>query len=145
IPDTAQLRNPRHLQALHEGCVRSGRVSFLEGATAHEIIVENGRAKGIRTASEVLTGGAVLVAAGAWTDELLKPLGFQLNVEPVRGQIVLLNAGEVVFRRILVWGSRYLVPRLDGRVLVGSTEERVGFDKGTTADAVAGLHELAIR
>jgi glycine oxidase len=145
IPDTAQLRNPRHIQALHEACVRSGLVTFLEGTSANEILVENGRVKGVRTTGEVLSGGAVLVATGAWADHLLEPLGCRLKIEPVRGQIVLLNAGEVTFHRILVWGSRYMVPRLDGRVLVGSTEEHAGFDKTPTADAIASLHELAVR
>jgi glycine oxidase len=62
----------------------------------------------------------------------------------VRGQIALLNTGAPLFRRVLCRGKRYLVPRADGRVLVGSTEEDAGFDKRTTAVAIAGLLELAV-
>jgi glycine oxidase len=145
IPDTAQLRNPRHMQALREACARSGRVAFREGTTIRGIIIEHGRAKGVRVGNEVISGSAVLAATGAWADQLLEPIGIRLKVEPVRGQIVLLNAGKVLFKRILVWGSRYLVPRLDGRVLIGSTEEHVGFDKGTTEEAIGALHALALR
>jgi glycine oxidase len=61
------------------------------------------------------------------------------DIQPVRGQIVLLNTGDSLVRRILMRGPRYLVPRPDGRVLIGSTEESVGFRKQTTAQAVQSL------
>ena len=145
VPGMAQLRNPRHLQALRAACLHTNAVTFLEGTAAQGFVVEKNRVKGIRTTNEVLASDTVLLAAGAWIDRLLEPLGWQLGIEPVRGQIVLLNAGEMVFRSILVWGSLYLVPRLDGRVLIGSTEEHVGFEKATTAEAVAGLLDLGLR
>jgi glycine oxidase len=62
---------------------------------------------------------------------------------PVRGQIVLYRCHSPPFQRILNEGSRYLVPRDDGRVLVGSTEEEVGFDKSTTTEGLAELQRLA--
>ena len=76
---------------------------------------------------------------------MLEPLGRRLNIQPVRGQIALLNPGTIVFRNILIWGARYLVPRLDGRVLIGSTEEHVGFAKTSTATGIHGLLELGLR
>src|SRR5207253_2207305 len=68
----------------------------------------------------------------------------QTGIQPVRGQIVLLNPGQVLFRRVLILGARYLVPRQDGRVLAGSTEEEAGFEKQTTAEGVTGLIQLAV-
>ena len=145
VPGMAQLRNPRHMQALKAACLALGNVTLLEETPAHGLLVEGRRVKGVRTPGEVLTGDRVLVAAGAWTDRLLEPLGLRLRIEPVRGQIALLNPGRVVFRRILMWGARYLVPRLDGRVLIGSTEEHAGFDKTTTAEGIEGLLALGLR
>jgi glycine oxidase len=145
IPGMAQLRNPRHLQALRAACLGTKKVVFREDTPVEGFVSEKDRIQGIRTANEVLRGDAYLLAAGAWTDRLLEPLGCRLNIEPVRGQIVLLNAGEVVFRRILIWGSRYLVPRLDGRVLIGSTAEHAGFDKNNTAEGVGDLLALGLR
>jgi glycine oxidase len=145
IPDMAEVRNPRHLQALRAACLDMKKVIFLEQTPALGFVVEGNHVKGIRTTNEVLTGDACLVAAGAWTDRLLEPLGHRLNIQPVRGQIVLLNPGTILFRRILVWGSRYLVPRLDGRVLIGSTEEHAGYEKNNTAEGVAGLLALGVR
>ena len=58
---------------------------------------------------------------------------------------MLLNLPCPPFRRVMEYGKRYLVPRPDGRVLVGATEEEAGFDRRTTAGGVAGLLEFACR
>jgi glycine oxidase len=97
----------------------------------------------VRTATGRMVADQFLVAAGAWTDTLLDQVGWCPGVHPVRGQIALLNTSRPLFRRILLDGARYLVPRPDGRVLVGSTEEDAGFDKRTTAGAIADLLALA--
>jgi glycine oxidase len=87
-----------------------------------------------------------LLAAGAWCETLLGYLGHSPNVHPVRGQIVLLKTPNRVFTRVLMFGKRYLVPRMDGHVLVGSTEEpEAGFERANTAEAVADLLALATR
>jgi glycine oxidase len=145
VPGMAQLRNPRHLQALRAACLDTKNVVFQEETAALGFVVEKNRIKGVRTSNEGITGDAFLLATGAWTDRLLEPLGCRLNIQPVRGQIALVNPGTVLFRHILIWGSRYLVPRLDGRVLIGSTEEHAGFVKNTTAEGIRGLLDLGIR
>lgn len=145
LPAMAQLRNPRHMQALRAACLATGKVTLREETPAHGFVVEGRRVKGAQLGSEVLTGERVLIAAGAWTDRLLTPLGVRLKIEPVRGQIALLNPGRMLFQRILLWGSRYLVPRLDGRVLIGATEEHTGFEKTTTAAGIEGLLALGLK
>jgi glycine oxidase len=143
LPDLAQLRNPRHLQALVAGC---GRVQArLRPRTPAQAMEKQGnRITALRSGEERIRAGRFVLAGGAWTDELLAPLGCRLGVHPVRGQIALLHTGQPLFRRVLMSGPRYLVPRLDGRVLVGSTEEDVGFDKRTTAAAIRDLLALAL-
>jgi glycine oxidase len=144
LPDCAQLRNPRHLKALIAGCQLRG-VVLRPGCPALGFVYRGRRVTAARTAAGSLPADRFLVAAGSWTDAVLEPLGYRPGVHPVRGQIALVNPGRPVFRRVLMWGSRYLVPRPDGRVLVGSTEEDAGFDKRTTAAAVGGLLTLACR
>ncbi len=144
LPELAQLRNPRHLKALCAGCAGWG-VQLRSGCSAHALEVRGARVAAVRTAAGRIEAGQVLLAAGAWTDPLLEQAGWRPGIRPVRGQIALLNAGVPLFRRVLLWGARYLVPRPDGRVLVGSTEEDVGFDKRTTAAAVSDLLGLACR
>jgi glycine oxidase len=86
-----------------------------------------------------------LLAAGAWTDGVLKRLGSDgAGVHPVRGQIVLVRLVPPSSHRILIVGKRYIVPRGDGHYLIGSTEEpEAGFTKGNTAGAVAELLDFA--
>src|SRR5262249_45579767 len=97
----------------------------------------------VRTRSGTTHAGRFLLCAGAWSDELLAPLGWRPGIRPVRGQIALLNTGRDGPLPLLLAGKRYLVPRGDGLVLVGSTEEDAGFDVRPTAGGVAGLLALA--
>lgn len=142
LPDLAQLRNPRHLKALAAGCTARGGV-LRPGCPVHGFEVSSGRVTAARTAVGSLTADRYLIAAGAWTDSLFEALGWRPGVRPVRGQIALLNTRVPLFRRVVMLGARYLVPRPDGRVLAGSTEEDAGFDKRTTAGAIGELLALA--
>ena len=144
MPTMGQLRNPRHLQALRVACERTGKVRFQEDVEAKEFSIRGEQLRSVATSAGTVEGGIFLLATGAWTDRLLGHLGIHTGIQPVRGQIVLLNPGQVLFRRVLILGARYLVPRHDGRVLAGSTEEEAGFEKQTTAEGVAGLIHLAV-
>src|SRR5262249_28259656 len=144
LPELAQLRNPRHIKALLAAC-RSLRVSLRPGCPAHRFEHDGRRVLAVRSNAGALSAGKYLVATGAWTDPLLELLGWQPGIRPIRGQIVLLNTGGRLLSRVLVQGKRYLVPRADGRLLVGSTEEDAGFDKRTTVGAIRELLSFAIR
>ena len=90
------------------------------------------------------TAGRYLVASGAWSDRLLAQLGLRTGVHPVRGQMVLFRPLAPLLQRVLGVEKRYLVPRADGRVLVGSTEEpEAGYEKRTTEAGIAGLTRFA--
>jgi glycine oxidase len=142
LPELAQVRNPRHLKALLAACTATG-VRMRHGCPVQGFDRKAGRIVGIRTADGVHHADRCLIATGAWTGPLLEPFGLRPGIKPIRGQIVLLNSAALTFRRVLMAGLRYLVPRGDGRVLVGSTEEDAGFDKRNTAEAVKGLLEFA--
>jgi glycine oxidase len=142
LPDMAQVRNPRHVKALLAGCQSLG-VRLQPGRPVFDWEIQRQRVLGVHTGHGLTRAGQYLLAAGAWSDALLARLGWRPGIRPVRGQIALLNTRAPLLRRILVWGSRYLVPRPDGRVLVGSTEEDAGFDKRTTAAAIKELLALA--
>jgi len=144
LPGMAQVRNPWHLRALVAACDLAGvRIEpntpvvrwRTSGSRIHAAIAENG--------TEYLAG-KFLVASGAWSERLLAPLGVRPGVHPVRGQMVLYHPPTPLLRRVIGFGKRYLVPREDGRILVGSTEEpEAGFEKRTTESGVAGLREFA--
>lgn len=140
----AQVRNPRHLKALLAGC-RGHGVELRPNSPAQGFERQGERITAVKIGDESLRAGRFVLTAGAWSDALLEPVGWKPGIHPVRGQIALLNTGEPLLHRILLYGKRYLVPRLDGRILIGSTEEHTGFDKHTTAEAVHDLLALAIR
>jgi glycine oxidase len=102
------------------------------------------QAGGVLTGTYPENAGHYLVTTGAWAAETVELLGCRLPVHPVRGQIVLFRPLAPVLTNVLMVGKRYLVPRADGRVLVGSTEEpEAGFEKANTPEAVRGLIDFA--
>lgn len=144
IPEMAQVRNPRHIQALYAAGTILG-VQFLPHCPVVEWQVQNGRVTAAFTADQMLHFDQLIICGGAWSSMLLKPLGCRIPIRPIRGQIVLLNTGTRILQRIIVSGPRYLVPRADGRLLIGSTEEDVGFCNRTTAAAVRDLIAFGTR
>jgi len=142
LPDRAQVRNPWHLRAMAEAVARRGGV--VSGhRPAEGFVVRGDRVAGVRTAAGTIEADWTVVAAGAWSGGLLEGLGLRAPTPPVKGQIVLLNGGRPLLRRIVEHGKHYLVPREDGRVLIGATEEDAGFDVLPTADAFQGLLDVA--
>lgn len=144
LPGMAQVRNPWHVRALKDACARLGvRLSAHQAAV--ELMPRASRIAGVRTAAGDVAGDTFIVAAGAWSDGLLGRLGLTLGIRPVRGQIMLLHPPEPLLTHIVLWGAQYMVPRGDGRILVGSTEEDAGFDKSTTVAGIHGLMHLAFK
>lgn len=142
LPEKCQVRNPRHLKALVSASAAAG-VELVSGAPVIELVRQNGHVVAARTPDGEHAAGQFIVATGAWTRRLLAGCGTDVAIEPVRGQIVQLATRPLPFTRVIGLGSRYLVPRPDGRILVGSTEEWVGFRKENTAEGVAGLIRFA--
>lgn len=103
------------------------------------------RVTGVRTTTGERTAGHVVLCAGVWTRFCAEWLDLRLPLVPVRGQILALDAPRPTLRSI-VWGEgAYLVPKLNGSVVVGATEEQVGFDCRVTAGGVASLLRAAPR
>lgn len=142
LPDFCQIRNPRHLQALKAACLQSG-VEIVEYAEGPCLLTEGDRIREVRVLNRSMHADKVGITAGAWSAAILQPLGFDLPVKPVRGQMVQLQLPAQPFRCVIEHGRRYLVPRRDGLILIGSTEEDAGFVKQTTTQGIAGLLEFA--
>ena len=102
---------------------------------------EGGRVVGVETAQGLRAAGRVVLCPGSFGASLLASIGAErfAPIEPVRGQIVTLASARALPRTILWRGSLYLVPKRDGTLVVGSTEERVGFDCRVTAAGIGWL------
>ena len=144
MPDIAQIRNPRLLSAIRQDLRRRG-VRILEQRTVLGILHRHERALGVQTDRGPVRAGAVIVAAGAWTGQLLEALGDTPAIAPVRGQMILFRAQPGLLSGIVLDADRYLIPRRDGRILAGSTRENAGFVKQTTQSAHDELRSAALR
>ena len=142
VPQESQLRNPRHCQALIAACQQQG-VDLCPGVAVHGFESSGGRLVSALTNKGTIQAGQFCLTAGCWTGQLAASLGLDFSVKPIRGQIVLLNGPVGLLQRHINMGKRYLVPRIEGRILVGSTMEDVGFLKQNTASATAELLNFA--
>jgi glycine oxidase len=143
--DDARVDPPSWLRALRIAAERAG-ATFRVGAVVRRLVVEGDEARGVETEEgERVQAAHVVLAAGSWSALVPGAALPSASVRPARGQIVQLLVPSPVLRGI-VWGPRaYLCPRDDGRVLIGSTLEFVGFRRGVTAGAIAELTTAAIR
>ncbi|WPL19293.1 Glycine oxidase [Thiorhodovibrio winogradskyi] len=143
MPDVAQVRNPRLMRSLRAALDK--RVRIREHEEVMDLRVEQGRVIGVRTTSEQLAAERVVVCAGAWTAQLLERLGAVPKIRPVRGQIMLFFAKPDQIRQLTLYREHYIIPRQDGRVLIGSTHaEDAGFSKTTTSQAKEDLYRFAV-
>jgi glycine oxidase len=142
LPDFAQVRNPRHLQSLRAACLQRG-VELVECVEGTQFEIDGDLIRSVKTSHRTFSADQICVTAGAWTTSLLQTLGFTIPVKPVRGQIVQLQLPSEPFRCCIELGRRYLVPRRDGLILIGSTEEDAGFVKQNTTECVAELLSFA--
>ena len=122
-------------------CDRAG-VAVESGAEVAAAITDGNRLVGLETGDGRRHGAdAVVLAAGAWSAAGWVPAEARPPVRPVKGQILTLreSGGRALADRIVVTERVYLVPRADGRLVVGATVEELGFDTRVTA---GGVHEL---
>jgi glycine oxidase len=140
--------DPRRLTAaLAEACDRAG-VVLRTGAAIDSVELDAGRVRGLRLAGgELVQAERVVIAAGAWSESIGGlPERARVAVRPVKGQILRLHdpAGPGLLQRVLRMQGGYLVPRGDGRYVLGATMEERGFDTSVTAGAVFELLRDAI-
>ncbi|TVU70534.1 glycine oxidase ThiO [Cobetia crustatorum] len=152
MPTLGSIRNPRLGQALRACLIQHPRVEVREGCDVQRLMIgDDQRVAGALTAQGVIKAGQVVVCGGAWSGKLLAEAGVLLPVRPVKGQMMVFNpvaAGlcrveDPLLSRVVLCDGRYVIPRADGRILIGSTLEHKDFDKSTTAEARESLHASA--
>jgi glycine oxidase len=141
-----QVDNRRVAQALKVAYTGSGGV-LRERNAVDKVVVEDGRVRGVSVNGMLEPADQVVVAAGAWSRELggipdrLKP-----PVRPVKGQMLSLKMdpanpliNHVTWGPMRNWGPVYMVPRVEGRLIVGTTVEEMGFDTTVTAGGLMNI------
>ncbi|HVG22073.1 MAG TPA: glycine oxidase ThiO [Blastocatellia bacterium] len=143
IPDDHQVENRRLMDALDLAIRRAG-VEVVEGEEVAGLLIERGRVTGVACGIRRFHSGAVVLAAGSWSSKLLEPVGLRIDVTPVRGQMVAVRRATAPIGSVLHSKGCYLVPRKDGRILIGATVEHAGFQKAVTVRGINSLLAAAV-
>jgi glycine oxidase len=146
-----RVNNRLLAQALLASAAAAG-VQFRTANPVAALVTRHGSVSGVRLASgEQLTAQHVVLAAGAWSAQI-EGLPRPVPVRPLKGQMFSVDSraraperpSEPMLRRVLYSRRCYIIPRDDGRLLVGATVEDVGFRKGATLRGIAGLMAAAV-
>ena len=140
----AHLTPPRFVRALARSAAAHG-AEIREGAPASGFAISGGAIHKVVTPSGSHEADWAVIAAGPWTRAVASTASVDVDVRPQRGQLAALDPGAHVLTHSIFWSGGYLVPKGDGTVIAGGTEEDSGFDDRPTVEGIAGLLELARR
>jgi len=146
-PGDHQVDNRLVARALEAAFAGAGG-TLREHVAVDAIETASGRVRGVRTADGLHRADIVVLAAGAWSGGIAGlPDEARPPVRPIKGQMLALRmpAGDPLLSHVLWTTGVYLVPRCDGRLIVGGTVEERGFDATLTAGGVLALLEGAWR
>lgn len=137
FPTEAQVENVLLMQALAIACRNAG-VEVREQTTVQGVVIRGQSVRGVTTNQGVIKAAVVVNCLGSWAS-MGGSFPVTLPVEPARGQMLAFRGPNRLVRHALMSARAYVVQRRDGRLLVGSTIERVGFDKTLTLE---GIHHI---
>jgi glycine oxidase len=134
--------DPRHLTAAAIAAAKHRGIDFSSGNPVLSVELASGKAAGVRTSKTQFAAGIIVNCAGAWAGQIAP---YELPTRPVKGQMlcVAMPRKELV-RHVIRTPDVYLIPRSDGRILVGATQEEAGFDKRTVPETIQKLRQSAL-
>ncbi len=131
LPTIAQVRPPKLLNALRNS-LEALSVSIYENTKITDLGIKNNQFQSVEFDGGKVVADSVIITAGAWSKSLLGNINTDINIKPIRGQVVCLKLKEQILHNMILDGAYYLIPRRDGHLLIGSTMEDVGFVNETT-------------
>jgi glycine oxidase len=141
-PEEASIDNRALTAAVLEAARRSG-AEFFPGSAVQAIRREGNCCKGLTLQNEKVEAKWTIIAAGCFSGAIEGAAAYA-PVRPAKGQMAALRADDLKIERVL-WSEKiYLVPRNDGRILVGATVEYAGFDKRVTAGGIEKILSAAL-
>jgi glycine oxidase len=134
--------DPKALSTAAWKAAKHHGVDFSSGDEVTEVSLVEGHALGVSTSKTAFQAAKIVNCAGAWSGQI-GPHAFPTR--PVKGQMLcLLMPQRTLLRHVIRSPKVYLIPRSDGRVLVGATVEEAGFDKRTDLATIQGFHRAAV-
>ncbi|MEZ4523941.1 MAG: glycine oxidase ThiO [Thermomicrobiales bacterium] len=139
LADVASVRLDQVSRAMAAAAAQSG-ARIHEHEAVNEIEIRNGRAEAVRTVNGRIPADIVIVAAGAWSRMFGEMLDFEIPTVPVRGQMMAVTDVTPAIHSVLAYDAVYILPRADGTVAAGATEEPdAGFDSTVTPEGISWL------
>ncbi len=145
LPNITQVRPPKLISALQQSLLQR-KVKICENTFVENFLIEDNTVKGLATRNEKLYAEKIIICSGAWTKSLIQAgtsIDPEIDIEPVRGQMLLYKLPEKILSHIILKEKSYLIPRQDGHILCGSTVEHVGFENDVTQEARQSLQTTA--
>ena len=134
--------DPKALSAAAWKSAKHHGVDFSSGDEVKAVLVTKGRATGVETKTTTFHAARIVNCAGAWSGQI-GPHTFPTR--PVKGQMLcLLMPSRTLLKHVVRSPEAYLIPRSDGRLLVGATVEEAGFDKRTDMETIQSFHRVAL-
>lgn len=146
LPQIAQIRNPRLLQALKQDVLNKG-LRLIENCEITSFTLNHQQIHDVHTSQGKIAVNEIVMTTGAWTRSIFQQqlIGFidAPEIYPAKGQMLLFETPPNTLPHIVLDGDHYLIPRQDGKILAGSTVEYDIFEKETTVDAHDKLLDFA--
>ena len=135
--------DPRALTAAALRTAKNRGVDFSSGDPVTAVNISDGAVSGVTTTKTSFFAGKVVNCAGAWSGQIAP---FALPTRPVKGQMLCLAMpSRTLLKHVIRSPKAYLIPRSDGRLLVGATVEEAGFDKRTDPATMQSFHHAALQ
>ena len=142
-PEDGQVDNRALIKVLRTAAEYEG-IIFQDGVTVEAISQQQGKVIGVQTNIGLFRADHYLLTAGAWVNQLLP-----LSVRPRKGQMLSLRVpdclNELPLTRVLFGEGIYIVPRRNRSIIIGATNEDVGFTADNTPVGIQSLLQSAIR
>lgn len=143
----SHLLTPRLIQGYIDSASTHG-ATFLKGSPAYGLQRDGSKITGVETTDGLVSAANFIVTAGAWSGLYEHWLGAPLPVRPRKGQLALVQPAPMSpprVRRVIYDGLNYLVPKRDGTIVLGATQEDAGFDRRVTLEGLNFLMNTVAR
>lgn len=143
-PEDSQVDNCKVMEALGKAAQQLG-INVRHGVTVQTVQQKQGKITSILTSEGEIKAETYVIASGSWASQILP-----LPVRPVKGQMLAVTMPRQLeepfpLQRVLYGPATYLVPRRNGRLIIGATSEEVGWTPHNTPQGIETLLTRAIR
>ncbi|WP_353161058.1 glycine oxidase ThiO [Acinetobacter guillouiae] len=145
FPHLANVRNPRLLKSLISYLKQYPQVEVYENTWIEKFNIQNQKIQSIESANgQRFVADQFVIATGAWSNCWADQLQISIPVEPVQGQMMLFKTPENWLPTMCMNNVMYLIPRLDGHIVCGSSMDHIGFDKRPNVQTQQNIYKACI-